>query len=269
MDEDSSLVRDVMVRTTDGLGPLPDLVPGAVTRGRRRRARARLVITAGAFGAVTLVTLGTAALAGLGPGSDTVRFDTGVAAAPYRTPAHVAPTGGPEEEGSLTGLSADERRRLEDFQQRAAVALDAALPDEVGMIRPVDSSVALYQGERDGNVFLVNFTVRPLDGQAARACRSIPAKRLTCEKRQLTETVEASLRVAAVNSPDTTSTSISFDFGNSTALIDVSPDEGKGVSAPVTARQLLDGVRESGLLDVVRYADEHPVLEKQVSVRGG
>ncbi|MFD6274964.1 hypothetical protein ACFWFI_05235 [Streptomyces sp. NPDC060209] len=72
-----------------------------------------------------------------------------------------------------------------------------------------------------------------------------------------------------VGSTETTSTSISFVFGNSTALIDVSPDEGKGVSAPVTTQQLLDGVRESGLLEVVRYADEHPVLEKQDSVRGG
>ncbi|MEU1211745.1 hypothetical protein ACFYSH_01665 [Streptomyces sp. NPDC005791] len=35
----------------------------------------------------------------------------------------------------------------------------------------------------------------------------------------------------------------------------------------MTTRQLLDGVRESGLPDVVRYADEHPVLEKHTSVR--
>ncbi|MFF5895334.1 hypothetical protein ACFY8O_05330 [Streptomyces argenteolus] len=81
--------------------------------------------------------------------------------------------------------------------------------------------------------------------------------------------VGARLRRASVNSPETTSTPITFEFGNSTVLIDVSPDEEKGVSAPVSAQRLRDGVRGSGLLDLVPYADEHPVLPKQVSVRGG
>ncbi|MGW0788251.1 hypothetical protein ACWD04_08335 [Streptomyces sp. NPDC002911] len=76
-------------------------------------------------------------------------------------------------------------------------------------------------------------------------------------------------RGSAVGSPDTTSASIAIDSGNSSALIDVSPGEGRGFRAPVTTQQLLDGVRQSGLLDVVRYADEHPVPEKQISVRGG
>lgn len=272
MSKDALLVKDVMRRTADGLAPLPDLVPGVVARGRRRRARTRLALTAGVFGAVSLVALGTAALSGGGSGPGTVDSGTGVAAAPapYRTPVHVAPSPGQaKEDGGLTGLPAGERQRLEDFQQRAALALDEALPDTVGTIRPVDSSVARYQGEKDGSVFQVGFTVRPGDSRAAGECRSVPQKHMTCVQEELTDSVTARLRVAAVNSLKTTSTSIAFEFGNSTVLIGVSPDEGKGVSAPVTTQQLLDGVRESGLLDVVRYADEHPVLQKQVSVQGG
>ncbi|MGW0785824.1 hypothetical protein [Streptomyces sp. NPDC002913] len=269
-DQDALLVKDIMRRTADGLGPLPDLVPQAVARGRRRRARTRLALTAGAFGAVTLGVLGAAAMSGGGSGPSPAS-GTGVAAAPapYRTPVHVEPSPGEAEEGGLSGLPAGERQRLEDFQQRAAVALDDALPDTVGTIRPVDSTVARYQGEADGNVFTVHFTVRPADGVAPGECRNVPQKRMTCVKAELPGGVEARLRRAAVNSLDTESTSIAFEFGNSTVLIDVSPDEEKGVSAPVTVQQLLDGVRGSGLLDVVRYADEHPVLEKQVSVQGG
>ncbi|MFJ8976101.1 hypothetical protein [Streptomyces sp. NPDC102282] len=268
-DQDALLVKDVMKRAADGLGPLPDLVPEAVARGGRRRARTRLALTAGAFGAVALGVLGVAALSG-GSGRAPAS-GTGVAAAPapYRTPVHVRPSPGEKVEGRLTGLPAGERQRLEGFQQRAAVALDEALPDTVGTVRPVDSTVARYQGEADGNVFTVTFTVRPADGRAAEDCRDVPAKRMTCVKAELTEGVEARLRRAAVNSLATESTSIAFEFGNSTVLINVSPDEGKGVSAPVTVEQLLDGVRGSGLLDVVRYADEHPVLQKQVSVQGG
>ncbi|MFE2058627.1 hypothetical protein [Streptomyces sp. NPDC059446] len=269
-DQDALLVKDVMKRTADGLGPLPDLVPEAVARGRRRRARTRLALTASAFGVVTLGVLGAAVLSG-GDSGPSPTSATGVAAAPapYRTPVHVEPSPGEQVEGGLAGLPAGERQRLENFQQRAAVALDEALPDTVGTIRPVDSTVVRYQGEADGNVFTVHFTVRPADGKAPEECRDVPRKRMTCVKAELAEGSEARLRRSAVNSLETTSTSIDFEFGNSTVLIDVSPDEGKGVSAPVTVQQLLDGVRGSGLLDVVRYADEHPVLQREVSVQGG
>ncbi|MFE5240888.1 MULTISPECIES: hypothetical protein [unclassified Streptomyces] len=269
-DQDALLVKDVMKRAADDLGPLPDLVPEAVVRGRRRRARTRLALTTSAFGAVTLGVLGAAVLSGggSGPGPASVT-EVAAAQAPHRTPVHVEPSPGETMEGGLSGLPAGERQRLEDFQQRAAVALDEALPDTVGEIRPVDSTVARYQGGADGNVFTVDFTVRPVGGRAPEECRNVPQKRLTCVKAELAEGVEARLRRAAVNSMQTTSTSMAFEFGNSTVLISVSPDEGKGVSAPVTVQQLLDGVRASGLLDVVRYADEHPVLQKQVSVQGG
>ncbi|MEU5659368.1 hypothetical protein ABZ802_27655 [Streptomyces sp. NPDC047737] len=69
----------------------------------------------------------------------------------------------------------------------------------------------------------------------------VPAKRAACVKAALTAGVGARLRCAAVGSLETTSMTITFEFGNSTVLIHVSPDEEKGVSAPVTVQQLLHG----------------------------
>ncbi|QCW78915.1 hypothetical protein EQG64_20880 [Streptomyces sp. S6] len=59
---DEELFRDALCRTADDLPPLPDLVPDAVREGQRRRARRRGLAVAGAFTAVTCVTLGIALL---------------------------------------------------------------------------------------------------------------------------------------------------------------------------------------------------------------
>lgn len=270
MNKDVSLVRDAMERTVDDLPFPPDLVPAAVLKGRRRRARARAAVAASALGATALAALGAVAL----PEGDT---GAGVAAtgtippAPYRTPVHVEATSGEAEEGSLNGLSVAERKRFEEFQQWSAAVLDEALPDAVGTIRPLDSSVLFYQGEKDGNVFRVTFAVRPDDGEtvAAGACRDVPTKKMTCESVELENGTGAQIRVGASGSMETNATSMAFTYRGSDVRLEISPDGRTGTSAPVTGQQLLDGVRESGLLEVVRYADENPLLEKQVSVRGG
>lgn len=282
MNDDSALVRDAMDRTADQLPPLLDLVPGAVSQGRRRRARTRLAVAAGVFGVATVTTLGAVALPGgdggargSGVGSDGTVTSAPTAPTdaatpePYRTPVHVEPTSGETPEGSLEGLSPTERTRFEDFQQRAAVALDEALPEAVGRILPQDSTILGYQGERDGKVFHVHFSVRPDDGETAGKCFDDPAKGMTCTEAELPGGIEAKVRVAPTGSLETTGTSITFTYGGSDVRLDVAPDEAAGASAPVTAEQLADGVRESGLLDVVKYADEHPLLEKQVSIVGG
>ncbi|MGA6171596.1 hypothetical protein ACPEIF_15250 [Streptomyces sp. NPDC012600] len=70
---EEELFRDALTRTADTLSPLPDLVPDAVREGRRRRARSRGLAVAGAFVAVTSVTLGVALLGPLvrpAPGTD-------------------------------------------------------------------------------------------------------------------------------------------------------------------------------------------------------
>ncbi|MFE2017253.1 hypothetical protein ACFW9O_04255 [Streptomyces sp. NPDC059499] len=268
MSNDVSLLREAMERAVDDLPPLPDLVPAAALSGRRRRARARLTVAVSALGVAGLAALGAVVLPGGGTEAGVAATGT-VPPAPYRTPVHVEATPGETEEGSLNGLSGAERKRFEEFQQWTATALDGALPDAVGTIRPLDSSVVAYQGEKDGNVFRVTFTVRPDDGVAAGPCTSIPEKGTTCETVELEAGTGTRIRVGASGSMETNATSMTFTYGGSDVRLEISPDERTGRSAPVTAQQLLDGVRESGLLDVVRYADEHPLLKKQVSVRGG
>ncbi|MEW1627656.1 hypothetical protein AB0387_09525 [Streptomyces sp. NPDC089173] len=59
---EEELFRDALHRTADTLSPLPDLVLDAVREGQRRRARRRGLAVAGAFVAVTAVTLGLALL---------------------------------------------------------------------------------------------------------------------------------------------------------------------------------------------------------------
>lgn len=277
MNDDAARVKEAMDRMATALPPLPDLVPGAVSQGRRRRARKRLTVVAGALGVAAVTTLGAMALPGQGGGPRAGAGSDGVTTAPtdsaapepYRTPVHVVPTSDERPEGSLEGLPAAERKRYEDFQQRAAVALDKTLPAAVGTIRPLDSTVIGYQGESDGAVFHVAFSVRPDDGAPEGPCEDVPGKGMTCETAELPGGIEAAVRISASGSLATTSTSVTFGYGVSDVRLDISPDEEAGVSAPVSARQLVDGIRESGLLDVVRYADENPLLEKQVSVRGG
>ncbi|MDX3376969.1 hypothetical protein PV390_21475 [Streptomyces sp. ME02-6991-2A] len=59
---EEEIFRDALHRTADALPPLPDLVPGAVREGERRRVRRRGLAVAGTFVAVTAVTLGLSLL---------------------------------------------------------------------------------------------------------------------------------------------------------------------------------------------------------------
>jgi len=59
---EEEIFRDALHRTADALSPPLDLVPDAVREGRLRRARRRGLAVAGAFVAVTAVTLGLALL---------------------------------------------------------------------------------------------------------------------------------------------------------------------------------------------------------------
>ncbi|MFJ7061308.1 hypothetical protein ACK8N7_14625 [Streptomyces griseobrunneus] len=59
---EEEIFRDALQRTAGALAPPLDLVPGAVREGRLRRARSRGLAVAGAFVAVTAVTLGLALL---------------------------------------------------------------------------------------------------------------------------------------------------------------------------------------------------------------
>ncbi|WP_351226834.1 hypothetical protein [Streptomyces sp. NPDC002133] len=267
-DEDALRVREAMERTTADLPALPDLAPAAVAQGQRRRVRARLAaVAASVAGVAVLGTLGMVAL----PGSDGDGGGVVVPAAPptspvpYRTPVHVEPTPGEE---SMAELPDAERKRLEDFQQRAAASLNRTLGGAAGEIRPVDLSVRLYQAEKDGRKFPVIFSVQPQDGRQQKPCPDAPVKGISCSVAELPGGIPATVMLMPTNE-GISSTNVTFSYGQSKVWLAVSPDDAAGVSAPVNGEQLLAAARDEALLELVRYADEHPVLKKQQSVRGG
>lgn len=107
---EEEIFRDALHRTAGTLAPPLDLVPEAVRQGRLRRARSRGLAVAGAFVAVTAVTLG---LALLGPLLRPAP-DTGPAAPapgpsltrPLPDPSPTRPTPGPSPDPTepVTGM---------------------------------------------------------------------------------------------------------------------------------------------------------------------
>lgn len=277
------LVREAMERAVAELPSSRDLVPAAVTQGQRRRARARLAIAAGVACVAGTVVFGFLALPVGGDARTTVRPATSGTPSPhgspdpvqepepYRTPVHIEPTS--DEERSMAHLPPAERKRRAEFQQQAAALLDELLPDTVGLIRPVDLDVRRYQGEtEDGTVFPIIFSVRPSgDGSGPRPCPDQPGalKGGSCEQATLPGGIKAvSLRLL-VDSPETMSTQVHFSYGHSDVELTVYPDTGATTSSPVTGKELLAAAGDSRFLDLVRYADEHPMQKSQTTTAGG
>ncbi|WP_316739235.1 hypothetical protein [Streptomyces sp. MK7] len=276
------LVRDAMERTVAELPSVHDLVPAAVTQGRRRRARVRLTIAAGVACVAGAVVFGSQTLAVGGGAGRTVRpassrtpspheSPESVRPEPYRTPVHIDPTS--DDERSVADLPPAERKRRAQFQQHASVLLDKLLPDSVGLIRPVDLDVSRYQGQtEDGKVFTIVFSVRPSgDGPDSRPCPSaaLAAKGGSCEQATLPGGIKATSLRVLTDSPETMRTDVRFRYGHSDIDLAVEPDLDARASAPVTNEQLLAAVGDSRFLDLVRYADEHPMQKRQTTIAGG
>ncbi|MGW9025771.1 hypothetical protein ACWGQ5_16490 [Streptomyces sp. NPDC055722] len=275
------LVRDAMESAVAELPSLHDLVPAAVTQGRRRRARARLATAAGIACVAGAVVFGSLPLTAGGDADRTVRPATSGTPSPhesvkepepYRTPVHIDPTS--DDERSMANLPPGERKRRAQFQQDAAVLLDKLLPDSVGLIRPVDLDVSRYQGETtDGKVFTIIFSVRPSgDGPDSKPCPSaaaLAAKGGSCKQATLPGGIKATSLRVFTDSPETMSTDVHFRYGHSDVYVSIGPDVNAKASAPVTSQELLAAVGDSRFLDLVRYADEHPMQKKQTTIAGG
>ncbi|MFI2760849.1 hypothetical protein ACH5A3_18570 [Streptomyces echinatus] len=274
------LVRDVMDSAVAELPSTHDLVPAAITQGRRRKARARLAIAAGIACVAGAAVLGSLTLTAGGDAGRTVRPATSgtpsphqsVQPEPYRTPIHIDPTS--DDERSMANLPPTERKRRAQFQQQAAVLLDKLLPDSVGLIRPVDLYVSRYQGETtDGKVFTIIFSVRPSgDGPDSKPCppaAALATKGGSCKQVTLPGGIKATSLRVLTDSPETMSTDVLFRYGHSDVRVSVEPDVNAKASAPVTSEELLAAVGDSRFLDLVRYADEHPMQKKQTTIAGG
>jgi hypothetical protein len=259
------LLRDLMERVTDDLPLLPDLAPGAVRAGRRRRARARFAalggVTALAAAGVFVFTALPRAPAGPAPAP---ALPAAAAPSPYFTPVHIEPTPGEEH---MASLPAAERDRLADFQQRVAASLNATLGTELeAVVRPQDNRVDLYRMTTDRGTFLVQFTVVPEDPGRDRSCQEVKGAR--CGTATLPGGTSADVRIAPVNDMSTTGVEIFWSTGTSDVALAVLPDDEKLVSAPVSAKQITAAARDEALLAEVRYADRHPVAKKSPSVPG-
>ncbi|MFD7878933.1 hypothetical protein ACFV5G_33370 [Streptomyces sp. NPDC059766] len=275
------LVRDAMEGVVAQLPPPHDLVPAALAQGRRRKARARLAAVTGIACVAGAVVFGSVTLSAGGGPDGTVRPATSGTPSPhesvkepepYRTPVHIDPTS--DDERPTAGLSATERARRAQFQQQAAVLLDRLLPDAVGLIRPVDIDVWRYQGATtDGKVFTVVFSVRPSAGDPGPTpcppAAALAVQGGTCEQTTLPGGIKATALRVATDSPETMSTDVLFHYGHSDVRVSVEPDVNAKASAPVTTKELLAAAGDSRFLDLVRYADQHPVQKKQTTVVGG
>ncbi|MER5932918.1 hypothetical protein [Streptomyces sp. NPDC002054] len=283
--QNALLVRDAMERTVAELQSVHDLVPTAIAQGRRRRMRARLAIAGVVAAAAGAVVFGSVALPAAGGGETTIHpAATGTPAPgkslapvpvpepkPYRTPVHIAPTS--SDEPSMSDLPSAERERREQHQQRAALLMEELLPDAVGLIRPVDLNVTHYQGEtKDGKVYPVIFSVRPPNGSSR--LTSCPedariVKAGSCARATLPGGIQAIAFSFTTDSPETTATTVQFSYGKSEVSLTINPDPKGKASAPVTSNQLLAAAADSRFLDLVRYADQNPMQERQQVIPGG
>lgn len=273
------LVRDAMESAVAELPSLHDLLPAAVAQGRRRKARARLATAAGIACVAGAVVFGSLTLTAGGDADRTVRPATSgtpsphesVQPEPYRTPVHIDPTS--DDERSMANLPPTEQKRRAQFQQQAAVLLDKLLPDSVGLIRPVDLDVSRYQGEtEDGKVFTIIFSVRPTgDSPDPKPCPSaaLASTGGSCKQAMLPGGIKATSLRVFTDSPETMSTSVRFRYGHSDIGLTVYPDVNAKASAPLSSEELLAAVGDSRFLDLVRYADEHPMQKKQTTIAGG
>lgn len=282
------LIRVAMERTADGAPSPPDLVPAALAQGRRRRARARAVVGAGVTGVVALGVFGVA-LPMWGPGGGTQQARTGSVASqstiatpapsptaaprPVPKPVHIEPTAG---ETSMADLPAAERLRQEEFQQHVAVLLEELLREQFDAVRPVDLAVSRFQGEVGGSTFPVVFSVRPQGDPeylgANPVCRDNPLRGFRCRTAMLPGGIKVHTITAEGNgngAQTLTGVYLKFTYGTSTVRLTVDGDDASMVSAPVTADQLLGAAGDSRFLELVQYADEHPMEDKEHWVRGG
>ncbi|MFE2555114.1 hypothetical protein ACFXGT_03630 [Streptomyces sp. NPDC059352] len=258
-------LRHAMTEATDTLPPLPDLVPAAVHLGRRRRARARVTKAGGVFGLVTAVALGLAVL-NPWPGGREVDLPaappgpTVTGTGPGREPVHVEPR--PGETFPHARLPADERERLDAFQQQAAVVLDDLLPAAVGTIRPLDNDVRSYRGEPEGLPYSLQFSVRPAADGRPEICRPEPRKHVICHPAKLADGTSAQVTLAPSNTRGALQISLSFRDRGSNVWLSVTPDASAADSVPVSPADLVKLADDDRFRSLVRYADAHPLLGK-------
>ncbi|KQX10552.1 hypothetical protein ASC82_23035 [Streptomyces sp. Root431] len=251
--DDTTLLRDALDRTTDGLPPLPDLAPLAVREGRRRRARARIAVATTAFGVVTAGALGLTLLTGTtGPGVS--KPAAGGARTNY-PPVVVEETPGVTPPDNPERLSEAERERRAQHQQKMAALLDELLPPKITDIRPVKDRTAEYRITAGGETFHMVASVRPENDAVLQRCANRQKGMPPCEE-------DTKLRPGLMIAWPTRAT-VQYWFRKS--VVELSVYGAKVV--PVTGRVLSDVAKDPRFLELVKDADAHP-MEAEGSMIG-
>ncbi|MQY15692.1 hypothetical protein SRB5_58800 [Streptomyces sp. RB5] len=252
-ERDAAFVRGELARAVRELPGSYDLVPGAVARGRRRRARGRAGMAAGAVG---LVALGWFAAPVVLPGRGTVAVDS--SAFPSASPSAV-PESSVEPDAEYLAMTDAERQRLAVFKAQAARILDAELPAGIGRLTADGRTAATYTGRAGDRAFPVVFYVRPREEGTGPPCRDSPETGLTCERLTLPGGIGAKF----FGGPDPdglTVRAVEFRYGRSEVRLALNPDVAAKAPAPVTVAQLRAAVSAPAFLDLVRGADAEPVM---------
>ncbi|MGC0419246.1 hypothetical protein [Embleya sp. AB8] len=184
-------LRMVLDRATAELPPLPDLVPGAVRQGRRRRLRSRAVLGAAVLGSVAAVAVPTLLLAPLGGGSETTGAGSSQSTGelplvPANWPANqplaaptkayptvqVTETAKPGDRTKPPKLTREQTELRYAFKQKVADVLSKLLPANAGEIRvPLDGpqDYLLVSGDK---TYTITFRVDVPPADAANAAPS-------------------------------------------------------------------------------------------------
>lgn len=271
------LVRDAMESTVAQLPAVHDLVPAAVTQGRRRRARARLAIAAGSVCVAGAVVAASLALAG-GHDARSARPAASRTPVPHESSGPVRPEGYrspfhdlPFMEEDQSGLTARERTQRADFQQKAARVLDELLPDSVGLVRPSDVNPWSYQGmTADGRVFQLIFsTYYSRSGPGPGPCvKYINNTRGGCEHVTLSNGIKAMVVRRTDHPVPLIHTQIEFSYQHYHVGFRVESDPKAEVDSPVSGRELQTIVSDPRFLDLVRDANKLPRETKKPTNKG-
>ncbi|WP_052852289.1 hypothetical protein [Streptomyces avicenniae] len=301
--QDAARLREAMGRAVGDLEAAPTLLPTALVLGPRRRARVLMAKAGGAVAATAAVVALVAVAAGprltgqdgtdvaadpppvaSPPGSEPVETRTSTPSPTDATPDSSATSPGgavprypvvpgvagePGEPGAPgapggAAMPPAERARVDEYRQRAAHALELALPTEVGAIQIVQSPVSAYQGRtQDGLTFPLVFSVRARSGdqgaeESAVTCLPDEAAD-ACRVDTLPGGESVALRGLTAEARRTGGASATFRVGGSEVLLAARPDAATGTPSPVGPDELLRLAAAPLATELFQEADAAPL----------
>lgn len=276
----------VLDRATIELPPLPDLVPGAVRQGRRRRLRARALIGVVGVASVAAIAAPTLLLAPWA-GSDTGREGS---SQPGELPLHpanwptdqplAAPTTAyptmhvtPTKKGKTRQFTRSEVELRYAFKQKLADVITKLLPPDVGRIVIPDNSVNAYRlvsGDESYQITVrVDLPAVPAEARPGGAWSMPCAEResqtpaLPCVDGRLPDGTLISVGNIA---PDAGSTSpaipiANFGYHGAEVFFGMLSDVRTHAAPPVTSEQVARLVSDPTFLEAVDFWRTQPVAD--------